>query len=333
MAFPPKALQIFDKDSAGIFLGLRNAILKQRVTYILGAGVSAAVGAPTWSRLLTDISAAFFEHLAYVRLKRDIPAEKNSISFTSPSNASRALARSLADKNPLLAAQLIQNCVKQKDWNYLIRKLLYEHVADSEQHATRLVARLASLTPNLEGVINFNYDDLFERHLPEFDIQYSVLTDEWPTPERRKTPIYHPHGWLPEGGGRDSSLVLSEGDYLERSQTPFSWSNIIQISAYSSTTAVFIGHSMTDPSLRTLLRSTAKTKISPHFAFLPSSGSSSKEGAIVDSLFDNDLVSMKVKPIRYPVTKPSDHSALWQLIKLLGDSIKDESILYKAIDT
>jgi hypothetical protein len=242
---------------------------------VLGAGVSAAVGAHPWAKLLADISAAFFDHVGYVRLKRDIPAERISIAFTTLSGPSRAFARSMADKNPLVAVQMIQNC------------------------------------------------------MPDFDFNYSVLTHERPTPERRKTPIYHPHGWLPQGGGRESALVLSEADYHERSQTPYSWSNIIQIAAYCSTTAVFMGHSMTDPSVRALLRSTAKTKIFPHYVFLPASGTESKEAAIMDSLFDNDLVAMKVKPVRYPVTNQSAHSMLWQLIRLLGDSLENESVLYK----
>lgn len=330
MEFPPKALAFLDKDSAGLFLGLRKAILTQKCTFVFGAGISAAVGAPTWSGLLNEISAAFFDHLGDVRLKKDIPAEKISIAFTNPSDASRTLANSVTSHSPLLAAQLIQNCVKEKDWKYLIRKILYRDTQSHDDDATKLVARLACLTPQLEAVINFNYDDLFERHLPSFAVDYEVLTHDRPSPKWGKLSVYHPHGWLPENGGHDSALVLSEADYNERSQTPYSWSNVIQIAAYCTTTSIFIGNSMTDPSLRGLMRSTARTRATPHFAFLPITSPNSKELKVADSLFDNDLGTMKVKPIRYPVQKGDNHKTLWDLIRLLGDSIADESVLYNA---
>jgi len=328
MHFPPKALSFLDRDTAGLFLSLRNAILKQKCTFVLGAGVSSAVGAPTWGRLLNDISASIFDHLEYVQLKKGIPAKKISIAFTNLSGESRALAKSITAHSPLLAAQLLQNCVKPKDWNYLIRKLIYDKTHRHKEDATKLVARLVCLAPQLEGVINFNYDDLLERHLLAHSIDYQVLTNDNPTPKRRKFPVYHPHGWLPEGGGQDSTLVLSEADYNERSHTPYSWSNVIQIAAYCTTTSVFIGHSMTDPSLRSLLRATAGTRSEPHFAFLPTSFPWSEEAKVVESLFDNDLRRLGVRTIRYPTEKKDGHIKLWDLIRLLGDSIEDESAIF-----
>jgi len=258
-----------------------------------------------------------------------MPAQPISIALRDISNRSRALAAVSVDHDPLLAAQLIQNCVKTSDWKYLVRKLIYDETNDLPSESLKSLARLCRLTPMLSGVINFNYDDLFERNLPSFGIEPSVLTLLNTLPKKGTLPVYHPHGWLPQGGGQDTDIVLSETDYGGQSATPYSWSNVIQIATYTSHTAVFVGCSMTDPHLRTLLRATAATKARPHFAFLPSSANRSDANRLAESLFDNDLVTMRIKPIRYPVSpiREKEHDALWYLLRLLGDGLEDESVL------
>ncbi len=306
----------------------------QNTVLVLGSGVSAAIGAPTWARLLTLVSEAFFNHLDYSRLRKGIPAERISIAFTEgdfTTTKSRALASSLLTQSPLLAAQLIQNCIREADWNYLVRKIIYDKVDTGSNTPQRTIAKLCQSSGHVKGVVNFNYDDLFERHLPSFAVDYSVCTELNPTPKKGKFPIWHVHGWLPEGGGQDSRIILSEGDYLDQSQTPYSWSNAVQLSAYSSHTAVFIGNSMTDPHLRTILRATSAVRSFPHYTFLPSRATWSDEDRVVESLFDNDLAGLKTKAIRYPLLrrKRQEHSALWELIHLLSDAIDDNAALWK----
>jgi len=333
--FPPPSLKSLERDSAGHFIKLLKTMRSQSSVLVLGSGVSAAVGAPTWAKLLTLVSESFFNHLDYNRLRRGIPARRISIVFTEDyftTSRSRALAVSLLQQTPLLAAQLIQNCIREADWNYLVRKIIYNDVDTGVNTPQRTIAKLCQPAGKVSGVINFNYDDLFERQLPTFAVDYSVCTEVNPTPKKEKFPVWHVHGWLPQGGGQDSRIILSEDDYLNQSKTPYSWSNAVQLSAYSSQTAVFIGNSMTDPNLRAILRASSPVRSFPHYAFLPSRASVSEEDSIVESLFDKDLAGMKTRVIRYPVTrrKNHEHDTLWNLIRLLSDAIEDEAALWRA---
>jgi hypothetical protein len=329
--FPPPSLSSLDRDSAGLFIGLLKTMRSQSTVLVLGSGSSAAIGAPTWAKLLILVSEAFFNHLDYARLRKGIPAERISIAFTEAgftTMKSRALASSLLSQSPLLAAQLIQNCIREADWNYLVRKII--GATTGANTPQRTIAKLCQSSGHVKGVVNFNYDDLFERHLPAFAVDYSACTELNPTPKKGTLPIWHVHGWLPQEGGQDSRIILSEGDYFDQSQTPYSWSNSVQLSAYSCHTAVFIGNSMTDPHLKTLLRATSEVRSFPHYAFLPSRASWSDEDRVVESLFDNDLVGLKTKVIRYPLLrrKRQEHSVLWALIRLLSDAIDDEAALW-----
>ena len=127
----------------------------------------------------------------------------------------------------------------------------------------------------------------------------------------------------------DSPIILSEVDYLGQSSEPYSWGNVIQIATYCSHSALFVGLSMVDPHLRSLLRSTSEANRYPHFAMLPSEASGSHAAQAAEGLFDRDLVDLHVKAIRYPVNDgPDRHGRLWSLMQLLADSLQDEGILW-----
>jgi hypothetical protein len=168
----------------------------------------------------------------------------------------------------------------------------------------------------VQAVVNYNYDSIFEDYLISKSVRFTVLSDVHQRIKPGTLPIYHVHGYLKQGGGPKTGIVLSEDDYHAELMAPYSWSNLVQSSFLTRSTCVFVGTSMTDPNLRRLLRSAAAVTKRIHYAF-PSDAGSAKE-IMVNSLFDKDLYSLSVAPIRYPIGTDASHSWLpWSLDWLL----------------
>src|SRR5262245_62480714 len=84
-------------------------------------------------------------------------------------------------------------------------------------------------------------------------------------------PIYHVHGYLPvrdplgdlgrwKGkiysprlGSLADEIVLTEDQYHREAADPYSWSNLVQLGAMSSSVGLTIGLRLSDPNLRRLL--------------------------------------------------------------------------------
>ena len=106
----------------------------------------------------------------------------------------------------------------------------------------------------LESIITFNFDDLVETALFSNHIEYCSIWKEKQEYKENKLPIYHVHGFLPQTGDlNDANLVFSEQSYHSQFIDPYSWSNLIQLTTYSSNICLFIGVSLSDPNLRRLL--------------------------------------------------------------------------------
>lgn len=174
------------------------------------------------------------------------------------------------------------------------------------------IARLCSQVGNIKAIINYNYDDVFERYLSLHNVRHSVIWDGRRMPKREYLPIYHTHGYLRRKGGPNARLILAESEYHEEIAAPYSWGNLIQTAMLTNSTCVFVGTSITDPNLRRLLRSTSIIRSSSHYAFLPG-GETSPAVEMRDALFDRDLDNLRVAVIRYPLTAGGDeHRRVYQ---------------------
>ena len=84
-------------------------------------------------------------------------------------------------------------------------------------------------------------------------------------------PVMHVHGLIhPTDKDFDDSVVLSEEEYHRLYSDSYHWANVAQLYALTHTTCIFIGLSMTDPSLRRLLDIAYQqgSKDVDHYAFL-----------------------------------------------------------------
>jgi hypothetical protein len=207
--------------------------------------------------------------------------------------------------DPILIAQMIKNRVRITDWNYLVKKCLYDSYEDSSYKITssKLYNALVELikTVGITDIINLNYDDTFYHILKRNHLNFKNIYKEIHNKSNHKK-IYYPHGYLPLKGGVKTELILSEEDYQEENLRFDNWSNSIQGNIYNNSPCIFIGLSLTDPNLRRILKSSIRLERFDHYALLPSNASKNNTAQVmVDSLFDTDLDRLGIKIIRYPI--------------------------------
>ena len=326
-SFPPPRLSDLSSSSAGNFVSLAKKRTRS-VTLVLGAGVSSSAGIPFWGQLLERMCAAFFEHWTFDKDANEFsplkPPSKMSIAFTDHDyyslNATK-LGKTLASGDLLLAAQQIKNCIRDDDWSYLLRKVLYGPIEGAPKSSSLIDALgrfCACDARTVRAVISYNYDDLLAHVFSSNGTKHQRLYDgKKPSQEELSLPIYFVHGFLPIKGGVTSRIVLAETDYQQEAASPFAWGNQVQLLHFAQSTCIFVGNSMTDPNARRLLRLARSTSDSPHYCFLPQSNSDKDKPFEV--LFDHDLSKMGVRPIRFPKRDSDDpYSRLPELIDLLA---------------
>lgn len=309
--FPPAELRDFDRQSASHLLYLLKALKKESIVLVLGAGVSASAGLPTWNELMVKICQVFFYHWEFYitenRATLTSPPRELSIFFPEPDENIFAknilvMGEAFAKGNSVHVAQQIKNCIRDLDWVWLLRKCLYGEFNSREIRQSQLIDCLTALCAEegrVKVVVNYNYDSIFEDALSTKSLSFTVVSDAQGGIKRGSLPIYHVHGYLKRGGGPKTRVILAEDDYHQELVASYSWSNLIQSSLLMQSTCVFIGTSMTDPNLRRLLRSAFVVSKRFHYAFLPK-GSSAPETTMLNALFDRDLYAIGVAPIRYP---------------------------------
>jgi SIR2-like domain len=340
--FPPTRLADLDRRSAGAYTSLLKLISSKPVTLFLGSGVSASAGLPDWNGLLARICAAFFSHWEWRHASKEpMPPRDLSIVFLEPfewDGETHRLAEEFAKGNPLLVAQQIKNCIRERDWRYLLNKTLYESPQQIQvSPLVSVLARLCADSRAVSAVVNFNFDSIFEDHLADLGMLHSVVWSADVTATYDRLSVLHPHGFLKRGGGPLTPLVLGEADYFESSRTPYAWPDALLIGYLSSSTCVFVGQSMTDPNVRRLLRVVLSVSGRQHFAFLPCSIEQTERARRFQALFDSDLLRLGVAPIRYPMrTTEADrsdwHSRLSELLATLEDLRKDTHPLRRLME-
>mgnify|MGYP001222870799 CR=1 FL=1 len=225
--------------------------------------------------------------------------------------------------DPVLIAQMIKNRVRPKDWDYLLRKSLYNSFEYNKYNlkVSTLYKSLCKLINNykIKTIINYNYDDTLYHSLKHYGISVQNIYDgKHPTPALPS--IFYPHGYIPMCGGVKTEIVLAEQDYQKQGLRLDLWANNIQISTYCSTPTIFVGLSLSDVNLRRILNQCRSASSSFHYAFLPCSGNTPTT-RMIDSLYDSDLYRLGIKVIRYPKTKNTlnAHELLPKLFNFLNE--------------
>jgi SIR2-like domain len=331
--FPPDYIQDLSTFSASNFMALLRSCKENNVAFILGAGVSTSAGLPAWEQLLRRICGAFFYHWEFLIAQKKNTSEKPpremSIAFAHEymwSNESIEMAELFIKGDSLLVAQQIKNCIRDLDWKWLLRRALYDD-EDENRHTGKvspLIETIGKLCAfpliKVTSIINYNYDDLFERCLKNLNVNYKTIFSKPQVIRSGVLPIYHPHGFLPlEGGPDNTQFVLAETDYHQHVAEPHAWSNLVQLQSFTSSSCIFIGASLKDPAMRRMLRLAQTSHRRVHFAFLAISTPRTSRNSMFDALFDRDALELGVKIIRYDSEQKGNapHSRLVELLEIL----------------
>lgn len=242
-------------SSAKAYDALVDTYVKDGVALVLGAGVSASCGAPSWTELLLRMHAA--------------AAKNRSVDL---SGISSVYAESVATDGPLISARLAAVGVNDTDDGFKesLRREIYGSLTEQRSGLVQQLARFAQMSEGRAGVkavLTYNYDTLLEDEFEALGRQYRRL-DRNDRGGQHGIEVRHVHGFLGRTKLDAEWVVLTERAYHAEYASPFSWSNIVQLNAFRESSCVFVGLSMTDPNLRRLLEAAKQTATPKHYCFL-----------------------------------------------------------------
>ena len=252
--------------------GLRRAWRKGDLVLFLGAGVSMPYGIPSWRALVLEL---LFEQTEMTQLlgetwphyRRALAAWMTDYFDYDPLVLGRMVERDLAARIRRRGRTGVAAALFMKR----LHEALYANVRwpkPKEQTTLRAIARLIAKSDRTSGVaavVTFNFDDLLERELRKLRVPHQSIV----SPERQvgeQLPIFHAHGFVPfEGDLARQHLIFTETDYHRLTESVFHWSLSEVVERLRKNTVLFVGLSMSDPSLRRLLDASRNSKIPPHW--------------------------------------------------------------------
>lgn len=273
-------------------------------TLFLGAGVSQDAGGPSWNTLLMK---------SVKRLRKPL----TKVDFNRIYRA--------CSMSPIIMGRYIVGNKKQKEilTKYLHDYVLYKDVDIKESKLISAICRMVS-TRKIESIITYNYDDLIETALSQYNIEVASLFSKSRS-LKEEIPVYHVHGLIPEKTPDvQSTPVLSEEEYHAIYSDSYHWSNVEQLHALDRNTCFFIGLSMTDPNLRRLLDISHKDgdKEIRHFAFLKreklyASDKKHEKNEVHFRIIENQLEDLGVNVIWY-----EDHKEIPPMLEEICAELK-----------
>lgn len=227
-------------DQERLIYKAKTTLKNEKITFFIGAGVSASAGAPTWNSLL--------EHLYIKKGISRIDSEVNSITK----------GRFVIDEYKKQSKDLELTSFYED-----LKEVLYQNTKES-----KLISAISNLVQkcNVESIITYNYDSLIEEEINRGEKLCESIYDKKRT---NKLPVYHVHGYISKSG-EHSDIILGEQEYHNIYAESYNWGSVEQLHAMCRTTCFFIGLSMSDPNLRRLLDISNKDSDieSAHYAFL-----------------------------------------------------------------
>lgn len=207
-----------------------------RLTLIVGAGVSAEAGLPTWNSLVTSLLERVADEL-------------------SPDVAERGqLVEWILETEGLPGAGSIVQAVLGENFIPALRECLYGGATAEDLlpgPTANQVARLLRHAGRGSEVLTTNYDLLLEQALrsqgvPAKRIKRYVVRKKPPDPDLFV--FRHLHGVLTADSQQGQTIVLSDADYF-RMQTPNRWQERHTKERLEESACLFLGTSLSDPNL------------------------------------------------------------------------------------
>jgi len=255
------------------------------------------MGLLSWNSLLQKLLISTFKE----ELSQD----------TEASTVLASLFNQVFQPTPLIAGRYLNNFYRSETvpfaFENAVRNALYQNLEENKESSILLEIRKLCLavgkSPNLRGIITYNFDDLIEQDLEKSgsDIKFRSIFAPGNHPDDDELPIYHVHGFLPHKANIDSKnkIVFSENFYHDQYTNVYDWSNLIQIEMFSKSCCLLVGTSLTDPNQRRLLdiAKTIRGDDKIHHYCIRKKHSTSSVGSALKRLLneDNKLLEEKDK--------------------------------------
>ncbi|PRP91343.1 hypothetical protein ENSA5_56090 [Enhygromyxa salina] len=248
------------------------------IALVLGAGVSAAAGVPTWRPLMNALLIGAM-------------TETLGVAPESATLLAQIYSRAISESAPV-QARYLSNMLSKSAFVERLRDNIYQRVEPGlTSPMLRAIALLCQMRESVPGgvkeVITYNFDVLLEEALTSMGRAHTVVDRDSFIPGT-DLPIRHVHGWLARQPDAREWIVFGEDEFHEKFADPFDWSNVVQLNAFSQRSCLFVGLSMQDVNLRRLLDAVSKRRAgaSPqHFVLLPRTTDDALRDA-VGSVFD-----------------------------------------------
>lgn len=259
----------FDKKNKKIIKYLQKTIKNDNFALVLGAGVSLDPGAQSWKKLIEEYTNA-------IKYKNSIENVENVIKKIGDSQ--------------LTVAQLCKDLLTENDYFRILHDCLYSK--DKPIDSGFAIYKIAQIVDSCQKnknfrILTYNYDDYLEKYLDRLKVNYNSLY-VGNCKINRKVSIYHVHGFLPKlhyktylSSINKKSIYLTEEDYNDLYNNPYSWQISSQLSFFRENICLFIGCSLTDPNIRRLLEIAKKDDYLYHYAFFSK-----------DDMIQNDLLKI-----------------------------------------
>jgi len=235
----------------------------RRFGLVLGAGVSRGLGFPTWRELLDRIAAHPSVDGSHLTAKDEHATYRSQILFQ------HFRARRL-ETEPGSHASIAVTYDIEVEWKKIIHNCLYESVDTSKPIDNfHYLHKFLPLIQDSPLTVNYNFDDSVQRMLlkraPKAATRsvrgYTTVWSANIQVEAEEGVIYHPNGFLPLRLADQPSedLVFLEESFADQLIASTSGHYAILANHLMQTTCLLIGLSLDDPTLRFLLRQSARS--------------------------------------------------------------------------
>ena len=247
---------------------LRQQIEEKRFGLLFGAGMSKSFGVPTWEELVTllskDSEVNGQEVVQTVSPRASLPY-KTEMLFEHYKKLRYNQSNQKEHNTRKLDYQI------GSDWREIIRKYLYSDAADKIEDHLAKHEYLSTYLPLIGAsrmTVTFNYDNFIEMAVSYLDREnkseargFETVTNPWPQFRRTTGIIYHPNGVIPRNPLETPSdrFVFSEASYVEQLMGLYSGNPDWLVNHFSKTTCLFIGLSLNDDILRSVLAQSARS--------------------------------------------------------------------------
>ena len=265
----------FIEEHIRTLVHLRRRLHKDNMLALcLGAGVSADLKFPMWHQLVQDIAAHPDVGAATLAEHQEGLAVQAQLLFQrfrqKKAQAAERESGSPANANRLFVSQ----------WLRVVHQCLYKGAItdDAGLRAHPYLWELLPLIKKSSMTINYNFDDSVERLLYLHNEQSDPNADErefevvWkPSVQfrRKHGVIYHPNGFLPfhMSDGFSEDIVFLEQEFADQLIDVADGHYASLLNHFSKQTVVFVGLSLSDTSLKHVLRTSARNNPG-HFHYL-----------------------------------------------------------------